>query len=43
MFKDELGGKIIKELLGLRAKSWVLLMDDDSEHKKAKGTRKNVW
>ena len=41
LFKGELGGKIIKEFIGLRAKAWTFLLDDDSEHKKAKGT-KNV-
>ena len=36
LFKDELGGKIMKEFVGLRAKAWAYLMDDHSEHKKAK-------
>ena len=40
--KDELGGEIIKESVGLRAKTYAYLMDDDSEHKKAKGTKKCV-
>ena len=39
LFNDELGGKIMKEFFGLRAKTWACLMDDDSEHKKAKGTK----
>ena len=42
LFKDELGGKIIKEFIGLRAKIYTYLMDDDTEHKKAKGTKKCV-
>ena len=42
LFKDELGGKIMKEFVGLRRKTWVYLMDDNSEHKKAKGTKKCV-
>ena len=42
LFKDELGGKIMKEFVGLRAKTYSYLMDDDSEHKKAKGTKKCV-
>ena len=42
LFKDELGGKIMKEFVGLRAKTYAYLMDDDSEHKKAKGTKKCV-
>ena len=41
LFKDELGGKIMKEF-GLRAKPYAYLMDDDSEHKKFKGTKKCV-
>ena len=36
LFKDEPGGKIMIELVELRAKTWVYTMDDDSEHKKAK-------
>ena len=40
LFKDELGGKIMKEFVGLRAKAWVYLIDDDSEHKKAIETKK---
>ena len=39
MFKDELGGKIVKEFCALRAKTYVYLMDNDSEMKKAKGTK----
>ena len=42
MFKDELGGKIIKEFCALRAKTYIYLMDDDSEHKKAKGVKRCV-
>ena len=42
LFKDELGGKIMKEFVALRAKTYAYLMDDDSEHKKAKGTKKCV-
>ena len=38
-FKDELGGKIMKAFVGLRTKTWSYLMDDDSKHKKAKGTK----
>ena len=40
LFKDELGGKIMKEFVGLRAKTYAYLMDDDTEPKKAKGTKK---
>ena len=42
MFKDELGGKIIKEFCALRVKTYAYLMDDDSEKKKAKGTKKCI-
>ena len=42
MFKDELGGKIMKEFCALRAKTYTYLMDDDSEKKKAKGIKKYV-
>ena len=31
MFKDELGGKIMKEFSALRAKTYTYLMDDDSK------------
>ena len=40
MFKDELGGKIMKEFCAPRAKTYSYLKDDDSEEKKAKGTNK---
>ena len=42
MFKDELGGKIMKEFCALRAKTYTYLMNDDSEKKKAKGIKKCV-
>ena len=42
MFKDELGGKIMKEFCALRAKTYTYLMDDDSEKKKAKGIKRCV-
>ena len=42
VFKDELGGKIMKEFCALRAKTYTYLMDDDSENKKAKGIKKCV-
>ena len=42
-FNDELGGKIMKEFVVLRAKTYAYLMDnDDNEKKKAKGTKKSV-
>ena len=41
-FKDELGGKIMKEFVALRTKTYAYLMDDDSQKQKAKGTEKCV-
>ena len=40
LFKDELGGRIMKEFCALRAKTYSYLMDDNSEVKKSKGTKK---
>ena len=40
LFKDELGGKIMKEFCALRAKTYTYLMDDDE--KKDKGIKKCV-
>ena len=34
-------GKITKEFFGLRGKAYAYLMDDDSENKIAKGTKRN--
>ena len=42
MFKDELGGKIMKEFCSLRVKTYTYLMGDDSEMKKAKGVKRCV-
>ena len=42
IFKNELGGKIMKEFCALRAKTYTHLMDDDSEMKKAKGIKRCV-
>ena len=42
LFKDEFGGKIIKEFCALGAKTYSYLMSDDSEVKKAKGTKKCI-
>ena len=39
LFKDGLGGKIMKEFYTLRAKTYSYLMDDDSEVKKSKRTK----
>ena len=41
LFKDELGGRIMKEFCTLRAKT-SYSMDDNSEVKKSKGTKKCI-
>ena len=40
-FKDELGGRNMKELGALISKTYSFLIDDDSEKKKAKGKKKD--
>ena len=42
VFKDECGGKIIKEFVALRAKCYSVKMDDSTEKKTCKGVKKNV-
>ena len=42
IFKDELGGKITNEFCALRAKAYAYKLDDDTEMKKAKGTKKCI-
>ena len=42
MFKEELGGKIMKEFCALRAKAYAYLMEDDSEKRKATGVKRCV-
>ena len=42
LFKDELGGKIIKEFCALKAKTYTYLMDDDNKKEKAKGMKKLI-
>ena len=42
MFKEELGGNILKEFCVLRAKTYAYLMDNDSKKKKVKGTKKCI-
>ena len=42
LVKDELGGKIITEFASLRPITYSYLMDDNSNDKKAKGTKKCV-
>ena len=40
--KDEKGGVAIEEFRGLKLKMYSFLLDDNSEHKKAKEMNKNV-
>ena len=42
LFKDELGRTIMTLFVGVRAKTYAYLMNDDGEHKKAKGTKKCI-
>ena len=42
LFKDELGGKIMIEFCALRARAYAYRLDDDTEKKKAKGTKKCI-
>ena len=42
LMKDELGGKIITELVTLRPKTYSYLTNDGREDKKAKGTKKCI-
>ena len=42
LFRDELGGKIITEVVALRPKAHAYLVNDGNNHKKAKGTKKCV-
>ena len=37
--KDKSDGKIMKEFVGFRAKTYTYLVDDGSEDKKAKGMK----
>ena len=42
LVKDELGGKIITEVVAFTPKAYAYLTDDGSDHKKAKDTKKCV-
>ena len=42
LFKDELGGKIMTDVVANTAKTYAYLLDDDSEIKKAKGVKRCV-
>ena len=39
--KDETAGIVIEEFVGLKPKMYSYLVDDNTEHKKAKGANKN--
>ena len=43
LFKDELRGKIMIKFVGFRSKTYVYIMDDDTEHKKDKGRKKKTF
>ena len=40
--KDETRGVAIEEFVGFKAKMYLFLLGDNSEHKKAKGVSRNV-
>ena len=40
--KNETAGVVITEFVGLKLKMYSFLVDDNSEHKNAKGVNKNV-
>ena len=40
--KDKLGGKVMTKFFRLRVKTYSYLIDDGSEDKKAKGTKKHL-
>ena len=40
--KDETASVVIEEFVGLKPKMYSDLVDDNSQHKKAKGINKNV-
>ena len=42
LFKDELGGKIMTEVVANRARTYAYLLDNDSEIKKDKGVKRCV-
>ena len=42
LINDELGGKTMTKFVGLRAKMYCYLIDDGSDDKIAKGTKKGL-
>ena len=41
--KDETAGAAIEEFVGLKPKVYSFLVDDNSEHKKAKGVHQKMF
>lgn len=41
-FKDEAGGKVITEFIGLKSKMYSYIKDDGCNNKTAKGVKKNI-
>ena len=41
-FKDEAGGKVITEFIGLKSKTYSYIKDDGCNNKTAKGVKKNI-
>ena len=39
---DETAGVVVEEFAGLKSKMYLYLLDDNREHKKAKGVNKNI-
>ena len=42
LFKDELGGGIMKKIVALKPQTYSYLMNDDKNVKKTKGTKKYI-
>ena len=42
LFKDELGGRIMKKIVALKPQTYSYLMNDDKNVKKTKGTKKYI-
>ena len=40
LIRDELGGQIMRQCIGLRPKTYSLLKGNGDEYKKSKGTKK---
>ena len=42
LFKDKLGGRIMKKIVALKPQTYSYLMNDDKNVKKTKGTKKYI-